>query len=294
VATLNKMGGKSVSVYYADGPFTITASHGAAKAAFQLSAAADPSKPTTASNVLKIVSGDKQSAQRTGTELPGGVATFGPLTVQVTDPAGKPLSGVRVSFICKQPAAMACQFTPAGGGGVTLTTDAAGNATLNQMGGKSARAYYASGKMPIVVSGDNTNQVTFDLTVLDAPPPPAPIAGATMTVVSGNGQKVPRTNTASGIAIAAFGPLQVAVKDSAGKPLPGVQITWSCAAPAQMACQTEPSGARPTLTTTDANGVATLNKMGGKSVSIYYADGPFTITASHGAAKAAFQLSAGQ
>jgi hypothetical protein len=53
---------------------------------------------------------------------------------------------------------------------------------------QSVRAYYESGKMPIVVSGDDTNQVTFDLTVVDAPPPPPP-ARATMTMISGNIKK---------------------------------------------------------------------------------------------------------
>src|SRR5262249_51159834 len=152
------------------------------------------------------------------------------------------------------------------------TTDASGKATLNGMGGKSVVAYYASGKMPIVAAADGTNQVTFDLTVLDAAAPPPAIAGAKMAIVSGGGQKATRVNTSNGIAMASFGPLVVSVKDSSGKALSGVQVTWSCSKPGAMACQSEPSGASPTVTVTDGNGNATLNKMGGKSVSAYYGD----------------------
>jgi hypothetical protein len=47
--------------------------------------------------------------------------------------------------------------------------------------------------------------------------------------------------------------------------------------PGLMALQMEPGGGAGTVITTDSNGVATANHMGGKSVSCYYATGPFTI-----------------
>ena len=243
---------------------------------------------------LTIVGGDNQSVNRAGTQVPGGTAVFKPLQVLLTDNAGKPVTGADVAFVCgSKPSGMACQLSPAGGGGVRVKTDAKGIATLNQMGGNSASAYYASGKMPIVASADLAPPVTFNLTVLDAVGPPPPVAGAKMTVVSGDGQKAPRLNKAGGPPSATFAPLQVKVTDAGGKPLGGVQVTWTCAKPGQMACQSEPSGASPTVTPTDGNGVATLNKMGGNSVSAYYADGAIKMTASYGAANVAFNLTVG-
>jgi hypothetical protein len=241
-----------------------------------------------AANVLKIVSGDKQTVQRTGNSVPGGQASFEPLVVQITDPAGKPLSGLRVNFFCGSPTTglpnrgMACQMNPAGSGGGSATTDATGTASLKGMGGKSVVAYYASGKMPITVAADNTNQVVFDLTVLDAAAAPAPIAGAKMAIVSGNNQKSTRINTSNGIAMATFAPLTVSVKDASGKALSGVRVTWSCAKPAQMACD-----AMDFNTTTDGNGNTTL------PLRAYYADGAIKLTASYGSANAVFSLTVG-
>ena len=54
----------------------------------------------------------------------------------------------------------------------------------------------------------------------------------------------------------------------------------------------EPLGAAPTTTSTDAEGKSTLNKMGGDSVHVYYASGKFTMTASYGDAKVTFHLTA--
>ena len=184
--------------------------------------------PADAQNTRKltIVGGDNQSVNRAGTQVPGGTATFKPLQVQLTDTAGKPVAGADVAFVCgSKPNAMACQLSPAGGGGVRVKTDAKGVATLNQMGGNSASAYYASGKMPIVASADLAPPVTFALTVLDAAAPPKPIAGAKMTAIAGNGQKAPRLNKAGGPPSATFKPLQVKVTDAGGKPLSGVQVT---------------------------------------------------------------------
>ena len=241
-----------------------------------------------AQNVMTIVSGDKQSVQRSGEQVPGGIANFGAMSVVVKDKAGKPVPGVRVNFQCgPKPNAMACQMDDNSSVG---NTDANGVRTL-----KSVRAYYASGKMPIVVSGDNTNQVTFDLAVLDAPPPPAAVAGATMAIGSGDGPKVARGATARGIPTARFAPLQVSVKDGAGKPIANARVVFDCGSkPQGLACQTEPSGAAGATVYTDANGIATANKMGGNSATAYYADGPFTIVAKYGAANATFKLTAGK
>jgi hypothetical protein len=292
-ATLNRMGGKSASIYYADGQCQIVASYGKATATFHLNASAPV---VSAQNVMTIVAGDHQTAQRTGNSVPGGMASFGPLTVQVKTPAGAPIAGVKVNFVCGsgKPAAMACQLDPGGGSSTGGTTDANGQITANKMGGKSASAYYASGKMPITAAGDNTNTVTFDLTVTDAPPPPPPTAGATMTLVSGDNQTAPRLGTSSGIPTATFAPLVVHVTDASGKVLTGVIVSFSVGShPNAMACQTEPSGSGASTITTDGAGNATLNRMGGKSASIYYADGQCQIVATYGAATVTFHLNAG-
>jgi hypothetical protein len=116
------------------------------------------------------------------------------------------------------------------------------------------------------------------------------VANAVMTLVSGDIQKAARTSASPYPAHAKFGPLQVKVTAN-GKPLSGVQISWTCAHPSPMSCQTEPSGAAPTITTTNVNGVATLNKMpGNKSVYAYYGDGAITITAAYGHAIEQFHL----
>jgi hypothetical protein len=263
------------------GPATVTASHGAARVTFQLMVG--PASLNQPVNALKIESGDKQAVPRTGTGIPGGAATFAPLIVQVIGSAGKPLIGARVTWICGsgKPATMICQLDPGGAGAQISTTDVSGYAILNRMGGKSASAHGASGKMPVVASTDNANPVTFDLTVLDPPPPP-PAPGLTMTIISGNGQR-----QVYQLITAAFAPLQVAVKDT-GKPLAGVQVAWSCVAPANASCKLEPSGASTTSTTTDANGVSTLNKMSGYSV--LSGEGTLSITASYGTARVTFQL----
>jgi hypothetical protein len=73
----------------------------------------------------------------------------------------------------------------------------------------------------------------------------------------------------------------VKLVNAAGHPAAGVQVGFAAGAhPAQMAVQLEPAGGSATMITTDANGVATLNHMGGNSVSCYYAAASFTIVAS--------------
>lgn len=286
IATANRMEGNSVVTYYGDGPFTITATSGASSATFQLASVASDLSNGGA-NVISIIAGDKQSVQRTGERVGGGSATFGPLSVVLKDRSGTPLPGVRLSFRCgKTPPSMTCDVHSGGG-----TTDANGVLTLS-----GARGDYQSGKMPVTVSGDNTNEAVFDLTVLDALPPPAAVAGATMTIVSGDGQKVARTATSSGIAMASFAPLQVVLKDRAGKPIANARVVFACPVTRGMVCQFDPLGGSKAgeIFYTDANGVATAHKMSGNSVAVYYGDGPFTVVATYGTVTATFRLTVGQ
>ena len=83
--TLNGMGGSSVSCYYADGPFTVVASvAGVAPVTFSLNVAATAPLPPLQGARLMILSGDHQSVPRTGLSVPGGIANFAPLQLQLT------------------------------------------------------------------------------------------------------------------------------------------------------------------------------------------------------------------
>jgi hypothetical protein len=249
-----------------------------------------------AENVLSIVSGDKQTAQRLGDESDG-TAEFEALSVVVKDQAGKPVPNVSIKFQGGSGIPSEMCYNLAGEGGdrsTSLTSDENGVAVLNDSyNGKSVYAYYATGKLPILVTAQDCNQVVFDLTVTDPPAIPA-IAGATMEITAGNNQKVKRDT--GDPAKAYFKPLQVTVKDSAGKPLGGVKVLfkqhgWKTEG---MAVSLQPCGFDHATITTGDDGVATLKYNNDKSVRGYYADGPITILASYGTAEAKFKLTVGE
>lgn len=123
--------------------------------------------------------------------------------------------------------------------------------------------------------------------------PAAIIADARMELVSGDGQFRPRVATQFGVDMAQFDPLVVRLTTSDGAPLAAAEVTFTSTQPAAMAVQMEPSGASPSVVVTDAQGYARADKMSGHSVYAYYADGPFTVTASYGSASQTFALSVG-
>ncbi len=286
VAVLDQMGGKALSSYYADGSFTVTASFASASVTFNLAVVGKPAS-TPSPNVVAIVSGNNQSAARTGSTVPGGVATFAPLEVLVSDTAGKPVSDARVDWVCAgASAAQECQLTTAGASSASSTTDAAGHAILNQMGGKSACTYYANGPATVTASGPTTTSVFFTLTTTAEVAPTAPrvITSAAFTVDGGNNQNVARTGTAVPGGIASFAAISVKLATNTGAPLANVPITFVCHVPHAWACQFDPSGAdHGTYTVnTDANGIATMNRIGGNAMSVYYGSGGFFVTAAYG------------
>jgi hypothetical protein len=249
-----------------------------------------------AKNVLSIVSGDKQTAQRLGDSMDG-TAEFEALSVVVKDQAGKPVPNVSVKFQGGSgiPSGMSYQFIEEDSAAIpSVATDENGVAVLNKLGGgKSVYVYYTTGKLPILVTAEDCNQVVFDLTVTDPPAIPA-IAGATMEITAGNNQKVKRDT--GNPATAYFKPLQVTVKDSAGKPLGGVKVLfkqhgWKTEG---MAVSLQPCGFDHATITTGDDGVATLKYNKDTSVYAYYADGPLTILASYGTAEAKFKLTVGE
>jgi hypothetical protein len=281
IATLNGMGGNALSIYYGDGAFTVTASFQTASATFSETVGAGTSFAYTTT----IVSGNNQTAQRKGSSVPGGTATFGPLVVLVTDAGGKPASGVTVDWTCSAPGQMACQLSPGGGGGVPSTSDSNGHATLNQMGGNSVSTYYATGVATINVSGSSSKPVSFTLTTTDPPPTTVSyVTGAKLSIGSGNSQRVGRSGSNVPGGTASFGALSVLLAGPTGTPIANAPITFVCHVPGAWACQFDPSGAdHGTYTvTTGSNGIATLNRMAGESMSLYYGSGAFTVTASYG------------
>ena len=110
-----------------------------------------------------IIAGNNQIVARTGSQHPGGVATFAPLQVKVLNPHGQSASGVRVDFTAVNiPPGMAVQFTPNTLGGTFAVTDANGIATLNQMNGNSMQCFNASGWFTIEVNTIGGSQIFFN------------------------------------------------------------------------------------------------------------------------------------
>jgi len=297
IATLAEMLGYSARCYYAEGPFTILARLAdGAKATFSLTVAPTP-EPEPVEGTLSIVSGDGQTVPRSGTDVPGGIAKFAALQVKAVDPQGKPLSGVVVDFAKgKAPSGMAVQVHPSGASPASVVTDTNGLATLKAMsGGKGVYAYYADGSFTVVATLPGGAKATFSLAVAPTPEP-EPVEG-TLSVVSGNGQIVPRSGSDVQGGIAKFAALQVRAVDPQGEPLAGVVVDFAKGtAPTGMAVQVHPSGASPASVVTDADGRATLKAMpDGKGVYAYYADGSFTVVATlPGGARATFDLTAGE
>jgi hypothetical protein len=108
--------------------------------------------------------------------------------------------------------------------------------------------------------------------------------GLKLTIASGNNQTQPLLRGPGGWLPVNFGPLSVTLTDNIGNPLSSKQITWSVSShPANMEVQLA-----STTTTTDSNGIATLN-----SVQANYVNGAFTVVASYGSASVTFNLTVG-
>ncbi len=128
--------------------------------------AVDPPLTWVTGAQLTVVSGNNQSVARTGTEVPGGIATFRPISVKVTAPDGTPVVRGQVTFQCQVSGNMACQLTPGGEdyGTVWIMTDSNGVAELNAMNG-SMNVYYAAGAFTMKVSYGSIASMTLHFTV---------------------------------------------------------------------------------------------------------------------------------
>jgi hypothetical protein len=284
-SSLNKMSGMSVEAYDGDGVITVTASYGASRATFALTIAG-LAKNT---RVLKVLSGSPQTAVRLdgGTSAPGGIATFAPIVLQLTDSGSNPVGDAVVNFSCIAAAKMACQLGPSTGSFHSLRTRPDGTVTLSSGDGKGPLAYYASGNATIKVMADFADPINVQLTVND-PGPQTP--NGLISIVAGDNQSPIRNTMPSGIPKAVFEPLTVLVTTPVGAPIPWATVNWSCSTPANMVCQFGPSGKNTLTTTADAFGKSTLSDVTGSRLEVSGADGAFSVNAAYGTARASFNM----
>jgi hypothetical protein len=116
--------------------------------------------------------------------------------------------------------------------------------------------------------------------------------GLKASLVAGNFQSVSRTGTDLPGGKANFAPLQIKVVTASGEPAAGVKVTFSVASkPGEMVVELDSAGGSSTVVTTDANGIATLNLIGGNSLSCHSASGALLINAApEGGNKLAFAM----
>ena len=225
---------------------------------------------------LTIASGNHQTQPRLSNPPGAATATFGPLSVRLTDNIGNPLSGKQVTWsVSGIPASsstwpgpdMSVNLSMTGSPSATSTTDANGIAILNQLNGSSAQAAYQDGTFTVAASSDSAT-VTFNLTV----------GGLWAFIVSGNGQSV--APSANGRAL--FAPLQVQVIYAAtypatSQPVSGVEVRCFVDQGTSTKVQLQADGALSAIAVTDSNGIATFNQLQA-SINIYpYYGGTFTV-----------------
>ena len=117
--------------------------------------------------MITVVDGDHQRAARSGTDVPGGMAWFGPLRVILKDttPTRSPARPFS-SRPANTPSSMAVQLDPSGGSPVVVITGHDGIALLNRMpGGHGVACYYASGSFTVTASVAGGKAATLSLTV---------------------------------------------------------------------------------------------------------------------------------
>ena len=104
--------------------------------------------------------------------------------------------------------------------------------------------------------------------------------GLKSSLIAGNFQSVSRTGTDLPGGKANFAPLQIKVVTATGEPAAGVKVTFSVASkPGEMVVELDPAGGSSAVVSTDANGIATLNLIGGNSLSCHSASGALLINA---------------
>lgn len=213
--------------------------------------AAAEARPT-----LTTLAGGEQTATLVMTEHGFGMAVFQPISVLLKDAAGRPMPDVEVSWsVGETPGLMGVQMDPHGTSPCLVMTDADGVATLNKMRGNAASAFYDHGPFTVVARGGGAS-MSINLVVAE---PPALVA----TIVSGDNQSVARTGTTVMGGEAVFAPVKVRLAEVSGNVVPGTPIAFEAIGPGSMSIRLGPGGLATTEVTTDADGIATLDLVGG-------------------------------
>src|SRR5438105_15564488 len=85
------------------------------------------------------------------------------------------------------------------------------------------------------------------------------------TIASGDNQSIARSGDRVPGGEAVFAPVRILLKDSEGTLAPGVPVVFEAVAPKGITVQISPEGGTATITS-DTQGVATLDLMGGRSM----------------------------
>ncbi len=204
----------------------------------------NPGAPAT----IAMTGGSGQSAQI-------GTAFASPLVATVTDSGGNPAPNAVVTFTA--PAQTGASVTFAGGVN-TATTNASGIATSAAITANSHVGAYS-----VVASSGTATTAGFALTNVSGP-------AAKVAATSGSGQSA-KVNTTFAQALVAT------VTDASGNPVPNTTVTFT--APAQTGASVVFAGG-VTTAVTNAAGVATSAPISANG----FIGGPYTVTASSGAA----------
>jgi hypothetical protein len=231
-------------------------------------AAADlvpPAGPT-----LTIVAGDHQTATLMMTEHGFGMAQFQPISALLADGEGRPIPGKEVSWsVGETPGLMGVQLDPRGTSPCLVTTDAGGVATLAQMRGGSASAFYDHGPFTLVARCGTATAIA----TLEVNEPPLLIP----TIISGDNQSVARSGSGPRGGEATFAPVKVRLAEASGAPVPGTPIAFEAIGTGSMSIRLDPGGLATIEVTTDADGIATLDRVGGASMVALGRTGEFKV-----------------
>ncbi|MEK9693191.1 MAG: hypothetical protein VW235_09700, partial [Rhodospirillaceae bacterium] len=209
-------------VYYGSGKMSFKVSTKGAKnvsVPFTVEKKAPPPKAIAGAK-MEIVSGNNQTKarERTGASKIT-FAYFKPLVVKVTN-KGKPLNKARVTFKCKSPGSMACQFDE-----IAYTN----NKGIAQSKG---RTYYADGKATVTAAYGKA-QVKFNLVTQ---PQKASASSNTIKVTGGNNQKSQLKGDSPKGGQARFGAITVQILKGK-QPVKGAKVYFDCVTPRSVACQ---------------------------------------------------------
>jgi len=201
-------------------------------------------------------------------------ATSLPLVVQALDGAGRPLSGVTVTFSASP--------TTAAVSPTAVTTGSNGNAVTY------LTAPSTAGTVQVTASG-GTKTANFNITVAGA----TPGAASGMRIVAGQGQMLPEgVSTANSANGGPGSPLTVLVMDSNGNPVSGATVTFLITQGQGGVVSGGVSGQTATVTA-DSNGKASVDFLAPIIGSPIGSTGGFaqtTITATSGSSTATFYI----